>query len=94
MAIELAQRRVNEFRQRGGDYGETALHLAYHAALPVALNAELLHLFRINFFLDPPEILPYTAEFEFLLSPLCREIDEGLYEIEPEIRDVLLAGLT
>jgi hypothetical protein len=94
MASELAQRRVNDFRQRCGEYSEAALHLAYHAALPVALNAELLHLLRINFFLDPPEPLPYTVEFEFLLSPLCREIDEGLYEIEPEIRDVLLAGLT
>ena len=94
MAIDLAQRRVNDFRQRCGEDGEAALHLAYHAALPVALNAEFLHLLRINFFLDPPETLPFTAEFEFLLSPLCREIDEGLYEIEPEIRDILLAGLT
>jgi TIR domain len=94
MAIDLAQRRVNDFRQRCGSYGETALHLAYHAALPVALNAELLHLLRINFFLDPPEPLPPTVEFEFLLSPLCREIDEGLYEIEPDIRDRLLAGLS
>jgi CheY-like chemotaxis protein len=94
MAIDQVQRRVNDFQQRCGEYGEAALHLAYHAALPVALNAELLHLLRINFFLDPPEVLPYTVEFEFLLSPLCREIDEGLYEIEPEIRDVLLAGLT
>jgi len=94
MAIDQAQRRVQAFQQRCGAYGEAALHLAYHAALPVALNAALLHLLRINFFLDPPEILPYTVEFEFLLSPLCREIDEGLYEIEPEIRDVLLAGLS
>ncbi|UBF28527.1 TIR domain-containing protein [Kovacikia minuta CCNUW1] len=94
MVIDLAQRRVNDFQHRCGEYGEAALHLAYHAALPVALNAELLHLLRINFFLDPPEVLPYTVEFEFLLSPLCREIDEGLYEIEPEIRDTLLAGLT
>lgn len=91
---DRVQRRVNEFQQRCGEYGEVALHLAYHAALPVALNAELLHFLRINFFLDPPEVLPYTVEFEFLLSPLCREIDEGLYEIEPEIRNVLLAGLT
>lgn len=94
MVIEQAQRRVQTFQQRCGEYGEAALHLAYHAALPVALNAELLHLLRINFFLDPPEILPHTVEFEFLLSPLCREIDEGLYEIEPEIRDALLAGLS
>ncbi|MBW4520907.1 MAG: TIR domain-containing protein [Scytolyngbya sp. HA4215-MV1] len=93
MVRDRAQRWVKDFQQRCGAYGEAALHLAYHAALPVALNAELLHLLRINFFLDPPEVLPYTVEFEFLLSPLCREIDEGLYEVEPEIRDVLLTGL-
>ena len=90
MSLTLAEKRVNDFERK---YGEVALQLAYHAALPVALNADLLHLLRINFFLDPPATLPYTAEFELLLSPLCREIDEGLYEIEPEIRDILLQGL-
>ncbi|KAF3887978.1 MULTISPECIES: DUF7226 domain-containing protein [Nostocales] len=53
----------------------------------------MLHFLRINFFLDPPEQLPYTVEFEFLTSGLCHEIDTDLYEIEPEIRDVLLQGL-
>jgi RNA polymerase sigma factor (sigma-70 family) len=90
MSSTLAEKRVNDFERK---YGEVALQLAYHAALPVALNADLLHLLRINFFLDPPTALPYTAEFELLLSPLCQEIDEGLYEIEPEIRDILLQGL-
>jgi ATPase family associated with various cellular activities (AAA) len=90
MSSTLAEKRVNDFKNK---YGEVALQLAYHAALPVALNADLLHLLRINFFLDPPAALSYTAEFELLLSPLCREIDEGLYEIEPEIRDILLQGL-
>jgi hypothetical protein len=90
MRIELAQKRVKDFERK---YKEVALRLAYHAALPVALNADLLHLLRINFFLDPPDCLSYTAEFELLLSPLCTEIDEGLYEIEPEIRDILLQGL-
>jgi hypothetical protein len=90
MSSTLAEKRVNDFERK---YGEVALQFAYHAALPVALNADLLHLLRINFFLDPPAALPYTAEFELLLSPLCREIDEGLYEIEPEIRDILLQGL-
>jgi hypothetical protein len=90
MSLTLAEKRVNDFKHK---YGEVALQLAYHAALPVALNADLLHLLRINFFLDPPKSLLYTAEFELLLSPLCREIDEGLYEIEPEIRDILLQGL-
>lgn len=94
VAIDRAQRRIKDFQKQCGDDGEAALYLAYHAALPVALNAELLHLLRINFFLDPPEVLPYTVEFEFLLSPLCREIDEGLYEVEPDVRTILLTGLT
>jgi hypothetical protein len=37
--------------------GMQPLQLAYHAAMPVALNPELLHFLRINFFLDPPEQL-------------------------------------
>ena len=90
---KLVERRLNDFRHRCGKDGEAALQLAYHAAFPVALNPELLHFLRINFFLDPPEQLPYTVEFEFLTSGLCREIDAELYEIEPEIRNVLLHKL-
>jgi hypothetical protein len=90
MLIEQAKKRVEDFEK---DYGEVALQLAFHAALPVALSADLLHLLRINFFLDPPRTLSYTAEFELLLSPLCEEIGEGLYEIKPEIRNILLKKL-
>jgi formylglycine-generating enzyme required for sulfatase activity len=90
MLIELAQKRVKDFEE---NHGEVALQLAFHAALPVAFNADLLHLLRINFFLDPPKVLSYTAEFELLLSPLCEEIGEGLYEIKPEIRKILLKKL-
>lgn len=94
MAVNLAQRRLDDFQNQCRDYGETALHLAYHAALPVALNAELLHLIRINFFLDSStSFLPYIVESRFLLSSLCHEVEEGLYEIEPEIRDFLLERL-
>jgi formylglycine-generating enzyme required for sulfatase activity len=90
MLIELAQKRVKDFEK---NHGEVALQLAFHAALPVAFSADLLHLLRINFFLDPPKVLSYTAEFELLLSPLCEEIGEGLYEIKPEIRKILLKKL-
>ena len=69
---KLVQRHLNDFKRRCGEYGDAALKLAYHAALPVALNPELLHFLRINFFLDPPSPLPYTVEFEFLTSGLCR----------------------
>ena len=94
MSSKLVVRRLNDFKRRCGKDENTALQLAYHAAIPVALNPELLHFLRINFFLDPPSPLPYTVEFEFLTSGLCREIDTELYEIEPEIRDVLLQGLS
>ena len=97
---ERAQRRVAEYSRRFSTYGDNALLLAYHAALPVALTPELLHLIRINFFLDPKDEsannwhpLPYWIEFDFLLSPLCQQVDEGLYEIEPAVRDLLLEKL-
>jgi tetratricopeptide (TPR) repeat protein len=74
--------------------GEGALRLAYHAAVPVVVDADLLNLLRVNFFLDdPPDILPFEIEAELLLSPLFREIGEGLYEIDPGLRNLLLSGL-
>src|SRR6266567_667202 len=87
---KAARRRLNDFERK---FGKETLHLAYHAALPVALSADLLHLLRINFFLDPPESLLYTAEADLLFAPFCHEIGEGLYEIDAEIRDLLLQGL-
>jgi len=93
MSSKLVERRLNDFKRRCGNDGDIALQLAYHAAMPVALNPELLHFLRINFFLDPPEQLTHTVEFEFLTSGLCREIDAELYEIEPEIRNELLQRL-
>jgi len=59
----------------------------------VVLNSDLLHLLRINFFLEPPELLPYIAESQILLSPLCNEVGSDLYEIPPDIRDSLLHEL-
>ncbi|GIF75192.1 hypothetical protein [Asanoa siamensis] len=68
---------------------DRAVELAYHAALPVAIDVDLLHLLRVNFLDD----LPYEIEARLLLSPLFRELGEGLYEIEPELRTILLTGL-
>ena len=90
MNYEDAERRLKIFeRGRGG----ALVQLASHAALPVVLNADFVHLLRVNYFLDPPVTLPYTAEAELLLSPLCTEVDQGLYVIDPELRDVLLRRL-
>ena len=75
------------------EHGSALVNLMSHAALPVVLNPELLHLLRINYFLDPPETLPFAAEGQVLLSPLCNAVDDGLYVIEPDVRDVLLQRL-
>jgi len=86
----MAAQRLAEVRRRIPD---NVLRLAYHAALPVVVDVGLLNLLRVNFFLDPPDVLPFEAEAALLLSPLCREIGQGLYEMPPEIRNVLLIGL-
>ena len=84
-------RRLSAIRDALGD---GALRLAYHAAVPVVVDADLLNLLRVNFFLDdPPDVLPFEVEAELLLSPLFREVGEGMYEIDPGLRNLLLSGL-
>ncbi len=74
-------------------FGTQHLHLACHAAFPLLLTPELLNLIHINF--RELEHIPWIAESDFLLSPLCRPVDEtsGLFEVEPGIQQVLLAEL-
>ncbi|HAW50758.1 MAG TPA: hypothetical protein DCX54_00280, partial [Flavobacteriales bacterium] len=72
------------------------LNLACHAALPVLLNAEIVHLIRINFFngvFKKGEELTSTAERDFLFSDICVEIGGGLYKIDQDVRKVLLERL-
>lgn len=86
----IAERRLKQFQHK---FGEAMLEFATHAALPVVLNSELVHLLRLNFFSSSPSI-DYLTEAEFLLSSFCREIGEDLYEMEPAIRTVLLQKLS
>ncbi len=69
------------------------LRLASHAALPVVVDAGFVNLLRVNFFLDPPDELPFESEADLLLSPLCREIGDELYELDPAVRNLLLIML-
>ncbi len=66
------------------------IDLARHAALPAALSAELVHILRINFV----EEAPYYAEAALLLSPLCHELGDGIYEMDSSVRNLLLRELT
>ena len=85
---EYAVREVVAFERR---FGENHLALACHTALPLILTPELVNLIRINF-LDSEDI-PWIAESDLLLSPLCRRIQEDIYEVEPCVREVLLVEL-
>ena len=88
LPVELAVREVLAFERR---FGTKHLMLACHAALPMILTPELVNLIRINFL--EAKGVPWVAEVDLLLSPLCRPIGEGIYEVEPAIREVLLVEL-
>jgi hypothetical protein len=90
----LAQRRLTQFAARSRPrYGDRLMAFAAAAALPVVLDVRLVHLLRINFFVDVDEPLPWTAESDLLFSPLCTDLGDGLYEIEPTVRGLLLVIL-
>jgi phenylalanine-4-hydroxylase len=84
--IADAYDRIVNFARR---FGEPHITLAMHAALPLGLTAELVHLIRANFVASAPMI----AEADLLLSPLCREVGGESYEMYPEVRELLLAEL-
>jgi tetratricopeptide (TPR) repeat protein len=73
--------------------GLTAPALACHAALPAVIDSAFLHLLRVNFFADPPHVLPYEVEADLLLSPLFTELAGDLYEMKPKVRATLLREL-
>lgn len=67
--------------------------LACHAAFPLIVDPTLLNLIRINFLTD--EDIPWMAESDFLLAPFCHLIEPslGLYQVDPGMREVMLALL-
>jgi hypothetical protein len=86
VTVDSARERVIAFAKR---FGEPHAVLAMHAALPLGLTAEMLHLIRINFV---PEA-PWIAEADLLLSALCREAGGDLYEMGPDVREFLVEEL-
>jgi tetratricopeptide (TPR) repeat protein len=86
----LAERRLRQFEAR---HGACLVEFAAAAALPVVLDARFVHLLRINFFLNADDPLPWTAESDLLFSSLCTDLGDGLYEIEPTTRTLLLERL-
>ncbi|NEQ38131.1 MAG: hypothetical protein F6K40_18420 [Okeania sp. SIO3I5] len=88
LSPENAVREVVRFERC---FGDKHLKLACHCGLFLILTPELVNLIRINF-LDE-ENIDWIAESNFLLSSLCRPLQERIYEVEPCVREVLLVEL-
>jgi hypothetical protein len=88
-----AIRRVESYRKR---FCDSHIYLACYAALPLALTPDLLYRLWANFQRDGQgELLeiPWIAVSDLLLSNLCEEVGEELYEMEDGVREVLLKEL-
>jgi len=86
-------RRIEAFRQR---FGDGHVYLACHAALPLALTPDLLYSLWANFQRDTDGEaieIPWIAVADLMLSNLCKEVGNELYEMDQPIRDDLLSQL-
>jgi len=88
-----AIRKIASFEKR---FGRPHLYLACHAAFPLALTPDLLYRLWANFqrdingqFLN----IPWIGVSDILLSGLCDEVGEELYEMDGAIRNELLQRL-
>ena len=71
--------------------GEAAIRLAMHAAVPLTLRAELVHLIRLNFM--PEATHDLAIEADVLFAPFCEDIGNGYYCFASNARLQLLQGL-
>ena len=81
--IRSAANRIIAFTKR---FGESHLLLAYHAAFPLAITPDLLYRIWANF---TPSV-PWIATADILLSRLCKEVGFELYEMDPNVRGLLI----
>jgi len=88
-----AIKQIEAFEKR---FGEVHWEFARRAAFPLALTPDLLYRLRDYLLLQHDEKLqvPWIAVADLLLSGLCSEVDEELYEMDITVRKVLLQELT
>lgn len=91
--LELARLQADAFRNR---FGASTFALACHAAFPLALTPDLVtHLWQ-TFDRDiygRPLNIPWVAIADLLLSDLCAEVGNEVYEMKTPVRRVLLDAL-
>lgn len=90
LSYELNIKSLDAFRMR---YGDAHVVFACHAALPLSLTPDLLYSLWANFQVDSRGKhlgIPWTATADLLLSGLCEEVGDGLYEMSQQLRINLL----
>ena len=90
---QSANRRIRSFRQR---FGDGHFYLACHAALPLVLTPDLLYQLWATFQRDCQDdnlAMPWIAVSDLLLSGLCDEVGDELYEMDSTVRDALMQQL-
>lgn len=88
--IQDAIERIDAFEKR---FTQGHLDLAYHAAFALALTPDLLYRLR-DYSFEPKLKIPWIAVADLLLSNLCYEVGNSLYEMDKTVRQVLLERLT
>jgi|GEM_PF-2649697 len=100
--LKIAKGKVETFNDQFENlgYGEGHFLFAQHAAFPIAFTADMLYQLWANFKAYPKKDAPeefgrmnYIAVSDLLLSNLCKETKKGLFEMDVEVRGLLLDGL-
>ncbi|MGL5059156.1 MAG: formylglycine-generating enzyme family protein, partial [Microcoleus sp.] len=86
------QEAINRIKAFSKRYGESHLEFARYAAFPLALTPDLLYRLR-DYLLQQHKPIPWIAVADLLLSGLCSEVDEELYEMDNAVRNQLLEDL-
>ena len=73
---------------------EPHLEFARHAAFPLALTPDLLYRLRDYLLQEQGLQIPWIVVSDLLLSGLCSEVDEELYEMDIAVRTELLKGFS
>jgi formylglycine-generating enzyme required for sulfatase activity len=73
------------------EYGESTKNLAKMAAFPLGITPELLHYLRQQ---QKPPQAPWYGVADILLSSIVRHVSDDLYEMDAEVKELLLAQLT
>jgi formylglycine-generating enzyme required for sulfatase activity len=84
--IKSAGRKIVEFVRK---YDPLYLSLACHAAFPLVLTPELLYQIWAEFVNEAP----WVSVAHLWLSPLCQEVSYEMFEMELNIRNLLLEEL-